>query len=318
MEHLDKGGCPDCFGNLIIVDELREYCCDCEYNLKYKPCGVEATAYNMENKIGMEEGDKCNRGWCIGIIRLSTPVNCSCHLGHAPCSPCMSTYLYCPVCGIEQTDEEAWFDEQDKKPEPFIYDEGFWNGEKAAITCCIVKVAMSEKPLYWSNKFAGQLRQGLQIVQGTSKFMIDNEHGSGYEKATVGRGLPSAEHADLHGELIEFLPFDRWNTQNRVATLQAEQAEVEEYQRDTAPEAYEHMRKLREMFAKKDKMSTADMLTDIVKKGAPLLLEKFKNRESKEQYEERLRISKQQAEESDMKHERKVKAAIGRRKKKRK
>lgn len=38
---------------------------------------------------------------CTGVIKFSNPENCSCHLGGAPCSACMATYLYCPECGWE-------------------------------------------------------------------------------------------------------------------------------------------------------------------------------------------------------------------------
>jgi hypothetical protein len=55
--------------------------------------------------VGMEDGNMCNRNGCTGIIELSKPENCSCHLGGAPCSACMSTYFYCPKCGWEEDHE---------------------------------------------------------------------------------------------------------------------------------------------------------------------------------------------------------------------
>ncbi len=59
--------------------------------------------------IGTEEGDKCNRNGCLGILRYTKPEKCSCHLGYPPCSACTSTYLYCPECGWEDEKYESGY-----------------------------------------------------------------------------------------------------------------------------------------------------------------------------------------------------------------
>jgi hypothetical protein len=51
----------------------------------------------MGKVFGFEEGEKCSRDRCPGIIKLQKSDNCSCHLS-APCSACMSRTLHCPDC----------------------------------------------------------------------------------------------------------------------------------------------------------------------------------------------------------------------------
>lgn len=62
--------------------------------------------WKLVTLVGIEEGDICHRNTavirdCQGRLKFSEPENCSCHLGHPPCSACTSTYLYCPECGWE-------------------------------------------------------------------------------------------------------------------------------------------------------------------------------------------------------------------------
>jgi len=54
---------------------------------------------------GVGEGQVCNRDGCFGVIELSMPENCSCHLG-SPCPSCESAFKpYCPECGWSSEDE---------------------------------------------------------------------------------------------------------------------------------------------------------------------------------------------------------------------
>lgn len=53
---------------------------------------------------GIEEGDKCNRNGCEGILRLSDRINCSCHIS-PPCSYCMDREICCPECDWKYSDD---------------------------------------------------------------------------------------------------------------------------------------------------------------------------------------------------------------------
>jgi len=53
---------------------------------------------------GCEEGDKCGRNGCEGVIKFQESENCSCHLG-APCSSCTQVRLHCPECDWEAVEE---------------------------------------------------------------------------------------------------------------------------------------------------------------------------------------------------------------------
>lgn len=48
--------------------------------------------------FGYTEGAACNRGGCTGTIILNPNRNCSCHLGHAPCSGCSYRSIICSLC----------------------------------------------------------------------------------------------------------------------------------------------------------------------------------------------------------------------------
>ena len=45
----------------------------------------------------MAEGDRCPV--CSGEMVYPPPMNCSCHLGHPPCSACTEGELVCSHCG---------------------------------------------------------------------------------------------------------------------------------------------------------------------------------------------------------------------------
>lgn len=55
-------------------------------------------------KMKHEEGDTCPA--CeTGELNYKPPVNCSCHLGGAPCSACTDAPLACDNCGQEYRNE---------------------------------------------------------------------------------------------------------------------------------------------------------------------------------------------------------------------
>ena len=53
---------------------------------------------------GLEEGDKCNRNGCEGVLLLPKTENCSCHIS-PPCSACVDNCVVCPVCDWKYSNE---------------------------------------------------------------------------------------------------------------------------------------------------------------------------------------------------------------------
>jgi len=53
---------------------------------------------------GIEEGTKCGRENCNGIIKVHPVENCSCHIS-PPCHECTTPRNYCPICGWEESED---------------------------------------------------------------------------------------------------------------------------------------------------------------------------------------------------------------------
>ena len=62
-------------------------------------------ALQLSINLGDDDGEKCNRNGCDGIIETREAENCSCHI-NPPCSACTSPRNYCDKCGWEQADDE--------------------------------------------------------------------------------------------------------------------------------------------------------------------------------------------------------------------
>jgi len=61
----------------------------------------------MDNKIGYEKGELCNRNGCQGIIdEHDSDGGCSCHIS-PPCSFCVDSREFCPVCGWDGGEEQS-------------------------------------------------------------------------------------------------------------------------------------------------------------------------------------------------------------------
>ncbi len=54
-----------------------------------------------EHEIGTQEGDHCNRNFCLGTIR-KVDGSCSCHTGNPPCGYCVDAPVYCDTCDWEE------------------------------------------------------------------------------------------------------------------------------------------------------------------------------------------------------------------------
>jgi hypothetical protein len=81
---------------VIRIDD--EFCP--EFWLEFHLSNEDLKTLNQKT-LGHEEGDQCNRPCdeeqCDGVITLSKPENCSCHIAH-PCSSCESIKHFCPKC----------------------------------------------------------------------------------------------------------------------------------------------------------------------------------------------------------------------------
>jgi len=54
--------------------------------------------------LGFQEGDRCNRNGCIGVINTHPSENCSCHIS-PPCGSCTAPRNFCPECDWEEANE---------------------------------------------------------------------------------------------------------------------------------------------------------------------------------------------------------------------
>lgn len=56
--------------------------------------------------FGFDEGDRCGRDGCDGILELNLRgLNCSCHIC-PPCSQCENAGCRCPKCGWDRREEK--------------------------------------------------------------------------------------------------------------------------------------------------------------------------------------------------------------------
>lgn len=63
----------------------------------------------MNEEIGYETGEVCNRNRCIGIIvEHESDGSCSCHI-NPPCSYCTTDRHYCPVCDWQGIDDQRGY-----------------------------------------------------------------------------------------------------------------------------------------------------------------------------------------------------------------
>lgn len=57
--------------------------------------------------LGQEEGERCGRDGCNGIIAVRPVENCSCHI-HPPCPSCTDPREYCPECDWHAEDDNDY------------------------------------------------------------------------------------------------------------------------------------------------------------------------------------------------------------------
>ena len=55
----------------------------------------------------MEKNEICLRNGCTSFLEEhETEESCTCHLGHPPCSYCVTDRTYCPECGWEGNEDQ--------------------------------------------------------------------------------------------------------------------------------------------------------------------------------------------------------------------
>ncbi len=62
---------------------------------------INHPATALELKLGTEEGEKCNRDDCSGVIAIHRDGPCQCHI-NPPCHACEHAKLACEKCGWEK------------------------------------------------------------------------------------------------------------------------------------------------------------------------------------------------------------------------
>ena len=106
--------------------------------------------------------------------------------------------------------------------------------------------AVEEKPMYWQNAFAGELRQVVEVTteKGDYTFHIDNADGSGLLKILKGGG-PDSYSAHVSGfTFIKELPENEWQLPDQLL-WETNQQRVEDWQRTNYPEEFKRMEALK-------------------------------------------------------------------------
>lgn len=149
---------------------------------------------------------------------------------------------------------------KDKITEP-----GWWNGQPATISGCLVKIQASpDKPLWWNNAFIGQTRQAIEITQGDITFHIDNECGDGFHKATKGMGCPPYGHRSLDAyEVIEYIEPKYWYRIFDNVKIAGEEFIIKEFQEKADPLAFAKLQSLEEEMKKFTSMSPGEQARHI-------------------------------------------------------
>lgn len=63
----------------------------------------------MSANFGYEQGERCNRDGCDGVIEEHALEGCSCHI-NPPCSACTADRCYCPKCDWQGADDTTFND----------------------------------------------------------------------------------------------------------------------------------------------------------------------------------------------------------------
>lgn len=100
----------------------------------------------MMNKPGYEEGQRCLRDGCQGVIEIEPTENCSCHIS-PPCSACTAPRAFCPECDWHERDEPE--PERAPMPNGVVDQWAVWRAEQerlANMPLDNTKVSWRDKP----------------------------------------------------------------------------------------------------------------------------------------------------------------------------
>ncbi len=132
---------------------------------------------------------------------------------------------------------------------------GYWNGEHTATFVGVTyEVTQSDKELHWQNMFIGKRRQGIKITYNKSTWIIDNEHGDGHYKVTVGLGSPQCGHKSIFNPInVIEIPDDEINVKIDVDGFKAEDEAHDKFMEEKNPEEYKKIESLRKFIIDKYK-----------------------------------------------------------------
>lgn len=148
---------------------------------------------------------------------------------------------------------------------PLFTEKGYWQGEPATFTACIVRLIESpENPLWWQNAFAGMDVQALEITQGKETWKIANHDGTGYYKVTQGMGGPRCGHASFADhELVKYIAQGDVIRVIDHALIKQNDELVNAYQKEKDPIAYERIQAIKAHMDKFSKMTPGEQCADI-------------------------------------------------------
>lgn len=113
--------------------------------------------------------------------------------------------------------------------------QGFWNGLPAEITPVTYEIGPHDidTALWWSKRLEGKRRQGLQIEQDGTSFIIDNEYGD---------GSPTHGHKSVHNPTdIKVIDYKFMKRGVNIKAMKQEQNKYYEWVKGTDAEAYSKM-----------------------------------------------------------------------------
>jgi len=124
-----------------------------------------------------------------------------------------------------------------------------WNGERCQCRVLNVKIKDSEDSIHshpWWKPHIGEVMQAIQIFYYDSIFFISNEDGLGMQKVTVGKGMPTASHAQFEKVEILGIVYDlkKWNIEFDFDKSNKIAMRGEKYWKEHDPE---HLKIIREM-----------------------------------------------------------------------
>jgi hypothetical protein len=130
---------------------------------------------------------------------------------------------------------------------------GYWNGEPAEFKGLEYTVTeVKETPLHWQNSEVGSRRQGIEIDFLGTKWIIDNEHGVGHSKVTIGRGSFQYGHASVKNPKdLEYIEDDKVVSEINFEGLKIQEQKFDLWATNKHPEEFKRLKSLRDSIRSK-------------------------------------------------------------------